>query len=83
MPFIDIKRIAVIFFSIIFLSFAFFYGFIPTEWICNYHDYIGLKNSCNIKPWVVILVSVGFFLLANITFREFNFDAIINGNNKN
>ena len=75
----QIIQIVTLFFSIMFLSFSLFYGFVPVEWICEFHGYIGVDKSCNIRHWVILCISVGFFILANLTFRNFNFRTILIG----
>lgn len=76
---ISISHIIALFFSIIFLSFSLFYGFVPVEWICEFHGYIGVDKTCQIRHWVIFAVAVAFFILAIITFRDFNFRTILIG----
>ena len=75
----NIISIVTLFFSIIFLSFSLFYGFVPVEWICEFHGYIGVDKTCQIRHWIIFCISVGFFILSNLTFREFNFRTILIG----
>ena len=41
----DIKGGIFLFLFIIFLAYALFYGFVPYEWICEYHSQVGISKN--------------------------------------
>jgi len=78
MDFDAIKALS-LFCFIIFGAFALFYAFAPYEWICEYHSAVGGKQVCNISHIVVFFLALLFFVLALVSWKDFNFSNIFMG----
>lgn len=73
----NFKTILFQFLFVIFLAFALFYGFVPYEWVCKYHTEIGvIKGKCNIAHWMILLLSIGFFIMSIMAFKNFDMNEI-------
>lgn len=77
MEFDAIKALS-LFCFIIFGAFALFYAFAPYEWVCEYHSVAG-GNQCNVSHVVVFFLALLFFILALISWKDFNVTTIFSG----
>jgi len=75
----DIKGSIFLFLFIIFLAFSLFYGFVPYEWVCEYHYQLGISKSCNIPHILVFFISLTFYILALFAYKNFNVVDIFTG----
>ena len=69
---LDVKKIACLILSVIFLGLAMFTGFVPFEWVC---EFLGVK-TCQIHHGAVVSVSLALFLAAIVAAKQFDFHYI-------
>lgn len=63
-----------LFITVVALCLAIFTAFVPYEWICKFISaYLPSGKKCHLRHGIIVLLSLGLFLLASVASKQFQF----------